>query len=138
MALDRFADDAPDSHGVVRRAEQGIDVHGSPCGAVRAPSSHNTQPWLFRLGADRIELHADRSRALRVNDPDDRELVISCGAALFNLLISAAHHGWSAQPHVLPSGDPDHLATVVLAPTQGTSDDRLWHAIARRCTARPR
>ena len=52
--------------------------------AVRAPSSHNTQPWLFRDREGAVEVHADRSRALPVNDPHDRELHISCGAALFN------------------------------------------------------
>ena len=53
--------------------------------ATLAPSSHNTQPWLFRLEGQVIELLADRTRALPVNDPDDRELTISCGCALFNL-----------------------------------------------------
>ena len=42
--------------------------------ATRAPSSHNTQPWLFRVSAEAVEVHADRSRALPVNDPHDREL----------------------------------------------------------------
>jgi nitroreductase len=50
--------------------------------AVRAPSSHNTQPWRFRVDGDTVALYADRGRALPENDPDDRELVISCGAAL--------------------------------------------------------
>src|SRR5687767_3698769 len=65
--------------------------------AVRAPSSHNTQPWLFRLrGDDVLELYADRSRALPVVDPRDRELTISCGAALFHVraaLRAAGHAG---------------------------------------------
>jgi hypothetical protein len=47
--------------------------------AVRAPSSHNTQPSWFRCAGETIELYADRSRALPVNDPFDRELTISCG-----------------------------------------------------------
>ncbi|MFN7211793.1 MAG: nitroreductase family protein, partial [Lysobacteraceae bacterium] len=46
--------------------------------AVYAPSSHNTQPWRFRLAPASIDLLADRTRALPVNDPFDRELVISC------------------------------------------------------------
>jgi len=55
--------------------------------AVRAPSSHNTQPWYFRLSAPAIDLCADRTRALPVSDPDDREMLISCGAALLHLRI---------------------------------------------------
>ena len=47
--------------------------------AVLAPSGHNTQPWLFRLSGDKVELYADRTRGLAVVDPEDRALVISCG-----------------------------------------------------------
>ena len=49
--------------------------------AVLAPSTHNTQPWRFRVRQDALEVFADRSRSLPVADPDDRELTISCGAA---------------------------------------------------------
>jgi nitroreductase len=44
--------------------------------AVLAPSSHNTQPWLFRVAPGDSELYADRSRGLPVVDPRDRELVM--------------------------------------------------------------
>ena len=48
--------------------------------AVLAPSSHNTQPWRFRLRGGGIDPRADRTRALPVNDPGDRELtIIWCG-----------------------------------------------------------
>jgi hypothetical protein len=47
-----------------------------------APSSHNSQPWRFQVTADGITVLADRSRALPVVDPHDRELAISCGAAV--------------------------------------------------------
>jgi len=49
--------------------------------ACRAPSLHNTQPWHFSVGGDAIELRADASHRLNV-DPDGREMLISCGAAL--------------------------------------------------------
>lgn len=61
--------------------------------AVRAPSSHNTQPWLFAVRPDGIALYADRTRALPVNDPHDRELTVSCGAALLQLRVAAAAAG---------------------------------------------
>lgn len=48
--------------------------------AILAPSSHNTQPWIFRIvNNNSIEVYADRTRALPVVDPEDRELTISCG-----------------------------------------------------------
>ena len=53
--------------------------------AILAPSSHNTQPWLFSLQDRCVEIYADRSRSLRVTDPDDRQLTIAGGCALSNL-----------------------------------------------------
>jgi nitroreductase len=46
--------------------------------AILAPSSHNTQPWLFKvIGDNIIELYADRTRALALVDPVDRALTIN-------------------------------------------------------------
>ncbi|MFH0245773.1 Acg family FMN-binding oxidoreductase [Streptomyces sp. HK10] len=114
--------------------------------AIRAPSSHNTQPWVFRRAADgTVELRADRSRALRVNDPDERELFISCGAALLNLRVAARHHGLAAAVDPLPDPADDALcARVTLSEVRaggtgdgGTGDDEtLYAAIARRHTYR--
>src|SRR5918911_1973883 len=63
--------------------------------AVLAPSGHNTQPWLFKIAGSNntIEIYADRSRALPVVDPDDRELVISCGAALGTMRVALRRCG---------------------------------------------
>lgn len=84
--------------------------------AVQAPSSHNTQPWLFRHTASGIDVLADRTRRLPVNDPDDRELTISCGAALYNLEMAAHHHGLEPRTVLLPDpDDSDVLATVSMA-----------------------
>jgi nitroreductase len=53
--------------------------------AARAPSLHNTQPWKFRPRHDCIDLLADPDRKLTAVDPAGRELMISCGAAVFGL-----------------------------------------------------
>ncbi len=83
--------------------------------AVLAPSSHNTQPWRFRVAGDRIDLLADRTRALPVNDPFDRELVISCCAALLTLRAAAAAAGMGARVQVYPDAtEADWLARVEL------------------------
>ncbi len=77
--------------------------------ATLAPSSHNTQPWRFVARENELELHADRTRALAVNDPHDRELTISCGCALLNLRVAAAHCGLVARVELLPEGDASEL-----------------------------
>ncbi len=83
--------------------------------ATLAPSSHNTQPWRFRVLRETVDLVADRTRALPSNDPHDRELTISCGAALFNFRVAAAARGWTALIEELPfSDDDDLLARITL------------------------
>jgi hypothetical protein len=81
--------------------------------AILAPSSHNTQPWIFEASNGRISLFADRTRALPANDPDDRELAISCGAALFNLRVAAANEGIESKVSLLPKPDDDDLLAVI-------------------------
>lgn len=110
--------------------------------AVLAPSSHNTQPWLFRLRPGAVDLLADRTRALPVNDPDDRELTISCGCALFNLRVAAAAAGLEADVALFPDAtDPDLLACV-RSGSAGTAlplpDAALHAALAERRTYRQR
>jgi nitroreductase len=53
--------------------------------ALRAPSVHNTQPWRWRIRPNAVELHADWNRHLVATDPDRRDLVLSCGAALHHV-----------------------------------------------------
>lgn len=91
--------------------------------ASRAPSSHNTQPWLFRVETGSVELLADRTRALPANDPEDRELTISCGCALMSLRIAAAAEGLGCEVEHLPGdGDEDLLARLRLG---GPADPAL-------------
>jgi nitroreductase len=105
--------------------------------AMLAPSSHNTQPWMFRLLDDGVELVADRTRALPVNDPHDRELTISCGAALFNLRLAAVHAGYEPKIELLPeAADTDLIARIRLIPKGPGPDTRLYEAIGRRHTTR--
>ncbi|MCW2503209.1 MAG: nitroreductase [Actinomycetia bacterium] len=100
--------------------------------AVAAPSIHNSQPWRFGDHDDRIELYLDRRRRLPVTDPGDRERVISCGAALFNLRLAMAHLGYEPVVTLLPG--PDHLATVARGERQpaNASLEQLFQAIHRR------
>lgn len=68
--------------------------------ALLAPSEYNTQPWLFQVHGESVDLYADETRRLPIVDPDDRELLISCGAACFNLRLAARHFGYHTQMEV--------------------------------------
>lgn len=83
--------------------------------AVAAPSVHNSQPWLFRVGPQRIDVFADPSRQLVAADGVGRSLLISCGAALLNLRVAAAQVGFHPRVRLLPSReDRTHVAAVDL------------------------
>lgn len=92
--------------------------------AARAPSSHNTQPWRFHVEDQRVELRLDPAHRLPVNDPADRELVISCGAALLTLRVAAAAADLAARVEVMPEEGPTQLLARVTL-TAGGGEPRL-------------
>ncbi len=107
--------------------------------AMLAPSGHNTQPWLVRIGTDTVDVLADRTRALPVVDPDDRELAISCGAAIGMLEVAARRFGLTTEvTNPWEADAPDLLARVSFAsgyvPTD--ADLALFDAIQARRTNR--
>ncbi len=108
--------------------------------ALRAPSIHNSQPWLWRIGDDTVQLYADPGRRLPRTDPDMREMIVSCGAALHHLRVAAAALGWATVVHRLPNpAVADHLAAVEFRSSPPTPDMvRLSRAITQRCTDRRR
>lgn len=109
--------------------------------AVMAPSSHNSQPWQFKILDDGLMLMLDRRRALPVVDPYDREMIISCGAALFNIRVALAYAGKHARIDVLPAPvDEDLLVRITLDNGELLAQDgalaSLYPVIAKRMTNR--
>jgi hypothetical protein len=103
--------------------------------ATLAASSHNTQPWLFRTGADSISIHPDRTRRCPVVDPDDAHLYKSLGCAAENLVHAASMQGYVAEVHFDSSADAvvTHLReSPSLAPT-----DLSRALVTRQCTKSP-
>jgi hypothetical protein len=86
--------------------------------ASLAPSIHNTQPWRFVVGRDYLEIHADWDRQLRVLDPRGRQLIISCGCAVFNARVSLAAAGQHvAVERLAGAGTGDLLARLTVGGT---------------------
>jgi hypothetical protein len=82
--------------------------------ASLAPSVHNTQPWRFMLRPDALELYADDSRQLRALDPTRRQLLISCGCALFNARAALATIRVVDVDRFRDDQQPDLLARLTL------------------------
>jgi nitroreductase len=106
--------------------------------AIRAPSVHNSQPWRWRVGPHSLHLYADVERHLPNTDPDRRDLMLSCGAALNYCVIALAALGWHSKIHRFPNpSDPQHLASIELhRRTPAELDIALAAAIPKRRTDR--
>lgn len=98
--------------------------------AVMAPSVRQSQPWSFQIRNGVAELRADRERHLPKSDPDQRELTMSCGAALHHFTAAARHFGWYPDVEIMPEGT-DLLAKMTLGHRREPSemDTILFYAI---------
>lgn len=61
--------------------------------AILAPSTHNSQPWLFRVDPNGCVIFFDEKYLLPEADPKRRDLFISIGCLLENLTIAAKFFG---------------------------------------------
>ncbi len=107
--------------------------------AVWAPSVHNTQPWRFSVGDHELCLHADADRKLVVADPDGREMLISCGAALFTVRLALRSLGYIPSVLVLPDPGDRLLVARVSWPQRAPASSYEWHLfgqVRRRRTHR--
>lgn len=98
---------------VLTRAAQAQALRRAAVRATLAPSVRNTQPWRFVLDGDALEVHADPTRRLRVVDPTGRQMLISCGCALFNARVCLSVAGFGAIVERYPDPTrPDMLARL--------------------------
>src|SRR6202165_1182705 len=104
--------------------------------AVLATNAHNTQPWLFHVSSDRIDLYAVLDRNIGTIDSLRREMYISLGCALENLALAAVAHGFAPAVQVMPdASDQTFVARIDLAPSRDAASP-LYAAIPARHTDR--
>ena len=104
-----------------------------------APSVHNTQPWRFTAGGQQLSLLADAGRQLAVADPDGREMMISCGAALFTARLGLRSLSYFPETSVLPDpGQPLLVARVSWGRRAARTEfeQRLFGQVRQRRTHR--
>jgi len=107
--------------------------------AVWAPSVHNTQPWRFTVSGQQISVYADAGRQLMAADPDGREMMISCGAALFTARLALRWLGWVPETSVLPDpGQPLLVARLswLRQAVRTEFEERLFGQVRQRRTHR--
>lgn len=100
--------------------------------ATLAANGHNTQPWRFTISEAAIDIQPDYARRLPIVDPHDRELWISLGCALENLLVATHATGYTTE--VTYPDAADTLRVGLSADTPHAS--RLFDAIPLRQNTR--
>jgi hypothetical protein len=121
--IDRARSNAPPAAGSSTRF-RGL-VHE----ATLAASSHNTQPWKFKLGPRSIGIFPDLTRRCPVVDPDDHHLFVSLGCATENLVCGALANGLYA--HVNGRADRVEVTFEDTLPVRSPLYDALPE---RQCT----
>ncbi|KLU21832.1 hypothetical protein EOS_33900 [Caballeronia mineralivorans PML1(12)] len=117
---------------------QGTGVVRIAAAAILSASPYDTQPWLFRLGSTRIEVLADKDRAVGELDPFQRELYMGLGCAIENACVAAPAQGINPVVRLLPelSAGDDNLAAVIELEPARQAKHPYHDAIARRHTNR--
>lgn len=100
--------------------------------AIKAPSGHNTQPWLFKINDHSIEIYPNLEKSLPVVDFDNRELFISLGCAVENLCIAASYKEYRTSV----SNDAQGVITINLTKCDSVAYDPLFEQIDIRQTNR--
>ncbi|PJZ52094.1 Acg family FMN-binding oxidoreductase [Leptospira adleri] len=104
--------------------------------ATLAPSGHNSQPWKFSLKENTIRIFPDFNRRLPAVDPDDRELYISLGCALENLLIASEQAGYIPEVEYFPAREEKECIQVILKKGISKKNETLFRAIPLRQSTR--
>ena len=106
--------------------------------ATLAPSGHNTQPWRFAVSPNEIRIYPDLTRRVPVVDSDNRELWISLGGALENLITAAEHAGYQTETTYSLDNATDDYISVSLKKISGkpVGQSLLFNAIPVRQSTR--
>ncbi len=101
------------------------------CG-VLAPSSHNSQPWLFSVGERYLEIYADPKRRLVEADKKGRMLFVALGCLITNLKIAADFLGLSYSLTYDASGASNLVARMNFLGEKKKTNENYFRAISER------
>src|SRR5581483_1122664 len=106
--------------------------------AVLAPSTHNSQPWLFKIENNVCKVYYDPKYLIPVGDPLTRDLHISIGCAVENLNIAAKYFGMAPIVNLGPFEEKNLLAKIIFSEPANKLDNygNLLNTIPKRINAR--
>lgn len=114
----------------------GRDIVEIICSASLAPSSHNVQPWIIKIKEPHLLIIGyDRNRCLKAVDPDNRELFLSIGCFIENLVLAAGSFGYNVELNFIMK-NPKDADLFELKLIKGKSQDYPINRIKERITIR--
>lgn len=111
-------------------------LHAALTLTARAPWKRNLQPWHWHVTTHRLDLHANHDGNDAPADPDRRDLLLDCGAALHHCQVGLAALGWQSRVDRLPDPhQPEYVAALEVYPRAADElDIALAAAIPTRRT----
>ncbi len=79
---------------------------------VLAPSTHNSQPWLLKVGTDSCRIYYDKTKEVKEADPLGRDLFISFGCFIENVCLAAECLGVATSVEYLDRNEADYIADI--------------------------
>lgn len=107
--------------------------------AILAPSTHNSQPWLFKINAPECQIYYDPKLILPEADPKTRDLYISIGCAIENLILAARYFNIFDSISYGPFENKEQLATIRFKKYTSVRNDEykiILGTITKRINAR--
>jgi hypothetical protein len=96
-------------------SQQGAGPLSLVASAILAANAHNTQPWLFVVNPNKIDLFADTKRNIGAIDPYLREMYEGLGCSIENLVVAAEAKGYTYDFKLMPNPtSKTHVATITL------------------------
>lgn len=117
-------------------SEEGAGPLSLVASAILAANPHNTQPWLFVVNPNRIDLFAATNRNIGAIDPYLREMFEGLGCALENLVLAAEAKGYTYNLKLLPNPTgKTHVASISLITNSRGTRTRTGNATTAIITA---
>lgn len=79
---------------------------------ILAPSTHNTQPWKFRITKNFLDILPNWRYQLPHADPKSRNLFISLGCCVTNILVAASYFGFKTKINMSTTSTKDTYIRV--------------------------
>jgi len=108
--------------------------------SIHSPSTHNTQPWLFKILSEGVSIYFDEKLFLPEADKDGRDLYISFGCLIENIIISSGHFGFEVNVSTFFKND-NHIVDIVftkdnLKINNYNNNEKLFNTILKRVNSR--